>query len=222
MFVDVIDERGRVRFKLGGNTPKKCKVAHVNLITEVETLSLKREPRMGEKTKKVFDSENIAGQEGKIIEGDKILKPLRCGDSEVTAYETFAQVHPDILKLIPEFLGTEWREDHNDNIETKYLVMENLQHKYKKAAIMDIKIGSSQNMKEPLRRTGVANLLGCYVAGVESQAAHYRNRVNGYLGRMVSARHFQRVVHTYFKQVGPQPSLIKRLEKLQTIMEKIR
>ena len=69
--------------------------------------------------------DEIAGQEGKIFEEDVLMKPLRCGISEVKSYQTFAVLYKDLLPYIPRFLGTEWRLDESGQ-QTEYLVMENL------------------------------------------------------------------------------------------------
>lgn len=76
----------------------------------------------------------------------------------------------------------------------KYLVLKDLLAPYKSPGCMDIKIGvflclfrvlqaglpHDPQLRATLPRTGVANLLGCFVHGVEATGLVFHNRVNGY------------------------------------------
>lgn len=86
---------------------------------------------------------------------------------------------------------------------------------------MDIKIGRSKNLSEEPLPTGAAQLLGCYVAGVQSENVRYLNRVDGYRGRQVSVAHFCGVLAAYFEKAGKQLHVLRRLEKLYRVMSRM-
>eukprot|EP00013_Stygamoeba_regulata_P021670 CAMPEP_0177649698 /NCGR_PEP_ID=MMETSP0447-20121125/11533_1 /TAXON_ID=0 /ORGANISM="Stygamoeba regulata, Strain BSH-02190019" /LENGTH=543 /DNA_ID=CAMNT_0019152489 /DNA_START=114 /DNA_END=1745 /DNA_ORIENTATION=- len=157
----------------------------------------------------------ICGQKGKLFEGDRFLKPIRVGIDETE--KNFYEYVPDALrKFVPKYIGTEVRNDKT------YLVLENLLQGYRKPGMMDIKVGLAQVADERLSRDSVANLLGCYLHGVQANKLMFRNHVNGYEGKQLPVDHFDMIVQKFFKKVGPCRDLIERLNELIQTLRGIR
>ena len=156
----------------------------------------------------------VAGNLGKLLEGDKLLKPIRVGTKEEDFYSKILPNNfPSLLPFVPKYYGLVTRNDK------QYVCLENVWGKHEKVAQMDLKVGKPF-LQEPLTRTGVANLFGCYISGVECTGVSYRNRVNGYKGKDSSLQNFDRVLRMFLRRMGRQDHVIQRLHDLLEVIQR--
>ncbi|KAL6070672.1 Phosphoglycerate mutase [Balamuthia mandrillaris] len=125
--------------------------------------------------------------------------------------------------------------------EREYLVFENIFHSYEKPALIDIKVGlPSKQLKkelrlsngdsqhkehqeaEPLPRESAANLLRCFIHGVECDKLVFRNHVNEYQGKLMPLEHFDRTLRLFLSKMGPQPELITKLHSLIGVLQEFK
>jgi len=158
----------------------------------------------------------VAGQKGKIFEGNRFYKPFRVDPKEYEFYSNLSSTIPALVDLVPKFYGKTTRE----NDPTEYIVLHNVFSDYRKAGVLDIKVGLPTTAQAPLQRRGVANLLGCYVHGVDCKGLVYHNKFNDYDGKQVTADHFDATIRSFFEKMGRDQQHIKdRLHNLISVIE---
>lgn len=186
---------------------------------------------------------SIAGHNGKVIVENHFYKPQRKEDvNEKIFYElangsrtvdgTIAEPLKALNQLqpyIPDYLGSKLpgslpeAKEHDPTI-VGYLVLDNLFAKYKKPAIMDIKM-SLPSRPTDLTLEGSCNLLGCYVSGVITEGLTLRHRYNNWLGRNKPVGYFFNVLQQFFTRLPgtteQKTGLLQKLRNLTSTLESL-
>lgn len=162
----------------------------------------------------------IAGGPGRVVDGGLFLKPSRNAESlfyEVvhqadhpasqTVFGALRWLAPFVCKYfgekpaaeVPTALTTSSEASPGRQGDVRYLILENIFSPFKDAAVLDLKMQLSDNVFD-YKRTGAANLLGCYVHGCEARHIAFKNRFNEFRGCNKPIDHFYSTLHRFLSR----------------------
>eukprot|EP01126_Amoeba_proteus_P056989 TRINITY_DN7224_c0_g1_i9.p1 TRINITY_DN7224_c0_g1~~TRINITY_DN7224_c0_g1_i9.p1 ORF type:complete len:596 (+),score=106.66 TRINITY_DN7224_c0_g1_i9:61-1848(+) len=164
-----------------------------------------------------MNSVGIAGQRGKVKVGGRLLKPVLEPSSELAFYERVQDPSDPLHAMkpyIPNYFG------HKEVEGQKFVIMNDLLVPYKNPGCIDIKIGLPHDpeLRATIPRSGVANLLGCYVHGVEATGLVFHNRINNYIGREVTIDVFHKICKQFFNLMGKSLEILERSLSLMELL----
>lgn len=174
----------------------------------------------------------IAGQGGKIFEGGNFLKPIRLDDNESRFYsmvydDKYTGNNPTIAHLqklkpyLPPYLGVVTRSNVDEGVDSSYLMLKDVMHEYRDPGILDIKVGMPYTPAN-ISREGAANMLGCYIHGVECSGVAFRNGFNGYKGRDACVEDFNETLHMCLDKMDAEEDLLDRIDELIHIIKDLK
>lgn len=151
---------------------------------------------------------DIAGHEGRYLDGEVFLKSQRDANEQNfyrIVESQIPEVTPTVLSAltwlrpyVPRYFGErEPTGEHISETGLAHLVLSNLFHPFQRPAVFDIKMQLSSK-QTVLERTSAANLLGCYIHGVESEKLVFRNGFNEYKGVTKPVDYFYSVIQFFF------------------------
>ncbi|KXT12540.1 hypothetical protein AC579_7489 [Pseudocercospora musae] len=211
-------------------------------------------PKLDSAKLKAFENA-AAGHDGVLSDesGELLIKP--CTQAEIAFYQESLQHHPKFYELMPTFMGTlslgapatspdvtavsEDQKDknllHGQNIASETaIVLENLEHGFKRANVLDLKLGAvlyhpEQTKAEKAERLDkvaaetTSGSLNFRIAGMKVWNGHSFDIYDKFYGRKFSAENVKDAFATFFSSLGAGGAVRKddARELLETILAEI-